>query len=613
VEAIAIDEDAYYDLDYDLQGNGITLGSGGLIAGSATLPSIMLASPQTWSDDGGGTFRELHVAGNVSGAQTLHLDVSHSARVAVEGEVEVGALSIVGANGADTGAHAAENGYLEVADLNGTDGSPVNLTNAALNPLSAALVSSYTVGPLTSTGGALGVASLQPGTVTVNGSVTLDGASDVRVGINKSGTIAGTDYSQLKASGPVTLGGELEVEGLNQSGNVCPTLQPGDVDTLLTTSGTLSGQFDGVSDGQLVPVTSSPVEGFEGVRPRCATVRVNYATHSVTATIVSVTPPPRDVSPPSIAGNTWVGETLTVHGGTFISEAEPGGDSGQYPIWEDCDATGNGCTRIETASEPTYTLTAADIGHTIKVQEDFYDVMGNAFATSALTSVVTSSKPEPQPELKSEPKPSPVLGSTMAAGPLAKTALAAPILAERENVTVISGQVTVRPRGGKSFVPLSGSTSIPDGSEVEATNGRVVITVATPTGKTMTAEVYGGRFRVHQMSNGETLFILTLPLTGCPRVALPHGAAATVAKHSSGPTSRHLWVSETGGSWGTNGRYVSTTVEGTTWLTVDECMRSQVKVTTGKVKVLDLVRKKTKTVPAGQSYVAWLNVGVTPS
>jgi hypothetical protein len=33
-------------------------------------------------------------------------------------------------------------------------------------------------------------------------------------------------------------------------------------------------------------------------------------------------------------------------------------------------------------------------------------------------------------------------------------------------------------------------------------------------------------------------------------------------------------------------------------------MRSQVKVTTGKVKVLDLIRKKTKTVPAGQSYVA---------
>ena len=156
----------------------------------------------------------------------------------------------------------------------------------------------------------------------------------------------------------------------------------------------------------------------------------------------------------------------------------------------------------------------------------------------------------------------------------------------------------------------SGTSTIPDGSEVEATNGRVVITVATLTpGKTQSAEVWGGRFLIHQERTGlgETRFILSLPLTGCPRVTLPHGAAAALAagaKHSSGPKSRHLWVSEGGGSWGTNGRYVSTSVEGTTWLTVDECTHSQVKVTAGKVKVRDLVRKKTKTIIVGQHYTA---------
>ncbi len=45
-------------------------------------------------------------------------------------------------------------------------------------------------------------------------------------------------------------------------------------------------------------------------------------------------------------------------------------------------------------------------------------------------------------------------------------------------------------------------------------------------------------------------------------------------------------------------------MEGTTWLTLDECTKSEVKVTAGKVKVLDLVRKKTNTVSAGHSYVA---------
>ena len=180
----------------------------------------------------------------------------------------------------------------------------------------------------------------------------------------------------------------------------------------------------------------------------------------------------------------------------------------------------------------------------------------------------------------------------------------APLLARRQTTRATSGTATVRLNGTSTFSPLSGSISIPDGSEVDATAGRVLITAATPTGKTVTAEVYGGRFRVHQDSSGETHLILTLPLTACPRVPLPHGSAASVAKHSSGAKSRRLWVSDTGGSWGTNGRYVSTTVQGTTWLTLDECTRSQVKVTAGKVKVLDLARRKTKTVSAGHTYIA---------
>ncbi len=210
--------------------------------------------------------------------------------------------------------------------------------------------------------------------------------------------------------------------------------------------------------------------------------------------------------------------------------------------------------------------------------------------------------PEPEPERPTNPEPKSV--STLK--PNSEIKPKAPVIGQRETVTITSGIVTIRAKGTSTFVPLSGSTSIPDGSEVEATNGRVVITAVTPTGKTVTAEVYGGRFRVHQDSSGETHFILTLPLTGCPRVALPRGAAALAsrAKHSSGPKSRHLWVSEGGGSWGTNGRFVSTSVEGTTWLTLDECTKSEVKVTAGKVQVRDLVRKRIRTVTAGHSDVA---------
>src|SRR5262249_34442207 len=98
----------------------------------------------------------------------------------------------------------------------------------------------------------------------------------------------------------------------------------------------------------------------------------------------------------------------------------------------------------------------------------------------------------------------------------------APVFGARAAITA-SGAVLIR-KGGK-FVPLTGPT-IPIGTEIDATGGRVVVTVATKTGGTATAEVYGGRFKLTQDTAGVTHFVLTLPLTGCPRVQLPKGAAA---------------------------------------------------------------------------------------
>src|SRR5580692_2077188 len=186
-----------------------------------------------------------------------------------------------------------------------------------------------------------------------------------------------------------------------------------------------------------------------------------------------------------------------------------------------------------------------------------------------------------------------------------------PILGQREGASVVSGKVSIRIKGTARFLPLSASAVIPDGSEVNATNGRVRITVATPSGHMVGAEAYAGRFLLHQdrAHNGETNFVLSLPLNGCPRGPLLDERASSVATSAtrrSGSRSRHLWVSEHGGNWGTTGRYVSTTVEGTRWLTIDECSRSEVKVAAGKVLVEDLLRRRAKTLTAGQHYIASL-------
>ncbi len=189
----------------------------------------------------------------------------------------------------------------------------------------------------------------------------------------------------------------------------------------------------------------------------------------------------------------------------------------------------------------------------------------------------------------------------------------APILGERGTTTVIGGTVKIRLKGTTQFVSLSGAAAIPNGSEIDATHGRVLITVATgQAGHTATAEVYGGVFLFHQSAraHGLTRLALSLPLTGCPPRS-PRGRRhgnrrrkppARGARHRSGATSRHLWVSEGGGHWGTNGRYVSTSVEGTRWLTLDECDRSMVHVATGTVRVRDLITNRTSVVGAGRTY-----------
>jgi hypothetical protein len=226
----------------------------------------------------------------------------------------------------------------------------------------------------------------------------------------------------------------------------------------------------------------------------------------------------------------------------------------------------------------------------------------------------------------------PTLGAPEPASP-------APVLGQRETLSLIAGRVSVRVKSTARFVPLAGTIGVPDESEVDATRGRVAVTVATlQPGQTVTALASQGRFLLHQEASApaEAHLILSEPLSGCGSVrhlrtatgaqaaAVGRVQAAAVgraqvastvrvhtavaaashasAKHQS--RSRHLWVSDNGGNWGTSGRYVSTTVEGTRWLTADVCNQSEVKVAAGVVIVHDLIRHTSIAVSAGHRYVA---------
>jgi len=93
---------------------------------------------------------------------------------------------------------------------------------------------------------------------------------------------------------------------------------------------------------------------------------------------------PSNVSPPTISGSVLQGETLTVTNGTWTNS--PTNYSHQ---WERCDSTGNGCQSIVGATGDSYTPTASDVGHRIRVEEKASNAAGpGAPANSAATEVV---------------------------------------------------------------------------------------------------------------------------------------------------------------------------------------------------------------------------------
>lgn len=98
---------------------------------------------------------------------------------------------------------------------------------------------------------------------------------------------------------------------------------------------------------------------------------------------------PIAVTPPTISGVTVRGQVLTEGHGTWRNNPT----SYAYQ-WQDCDTAGANCTAISGATAQTYTLQAADVGHTIRVAETAINSIGAGRPqTSAQTAVVTAPTP----------------------------------------------------------------------------------------------------------------------------------------------------------------------------------------------------------------------------
>lgn len=310
VGAISIDDGAGYDIESS-NGHAVALGSGGLDAApSAEDPAttnafsrlgvpLTLGVPQTWSITGGPTNAQLVLLGDILGIPTdpLTIGLATNAGLSIAsadvGPATITGNGVVGAGFVKLGFFpGTDSGTLDPGSLNADNGSPVTVTDGA-----GLLGLDGSTGPLsTAAGGLIQLGQVDhPGTLTVNGSLALDQSSALVTFISQSGTQPGADYSALDVSGSVALGGAtlfLE-DGEDPGTNVCAQLNKGDVDTLLSATGSLTGTFTGLVDGTPTPLANGTTvqlscPGSGGTPPRAV---INYSANTVTATVVSTGSP----------------------------------------------------------------------------------------------------------------------------------------------------------------------------------------------------------------------------------------------------------------------------------------------------------------------------------
>lgn len=178
-----------------------------------------------------------------------------------------------------------------------------------------------------------------------------------------------------------------------------------------------------------------------------------------------------------------------------------------------------------------------------------------------------------------------------------------PVAGETVTTSAASGTVKVRVPGGDGFVELAADATVPVGSVVDASAGKVVLQTALPGGRADSGTFWGGVFEVRQGKDGVT----ELRLRGGSFAACGAGRslqASTSGKRKRKTTVRRLWGSDHGGRFRSRGRNSVATVRGTRWLTEDRCDGTLTRVAEGAVDVRDSHTGRSVLLHAGESYVA---------
>ena len=203
----------------------------------------------------------------------------------------------------------------------------------------------------------------------------------------------------------------------------------------------------------------------------------------------------------------------------------------------------------------------------------------------------------PTPPATDPPPPDP--------DPNPPTALPPPVVGRSVNLRRTQGTVRFKLPSGRIVLRLALDRQVPVGTLIDATTGRVTLTISDGHGGFSSAVFYGGIFIFTQTAGAKPL--ATLTLAGAkPTCAAKRGTAGRAAarkKPKKQVTSRRLW-GDGKGNFQTKGEYSSATVRGTKWLVEDTCAGTTSRVARGTVAVRDFVKRKTILLKAPHTYVA---------
>jgi hypothetical protein len=212
---------------------------------------------------------------------------------------------------------------------------------------------------------------------------------------------------------------------------------------------------DVVGFGDRYTVVAADIgDTIEAVETAIATDGTSAAI-SVSSAVVTYRPPAITTGAlPTISGTPRPGDTLTEAHGTWSP------DPSTYTYqWERCGADGAGCTRIPDATDESYTVSDADIGSTLQVQETAYDHSTQGRPTSSTpTDVVQATSSVSLASSKTKP----VVNETVTL-----------------TATVNSETAGAQPSGSMTFV--NGSTAIPGCTNLPVNAGGQSATVTCAT------------------------------------------------------------------------------------------------------------------------------------